>query len=92
MERQLNQLQPISSSLNPFCTPRTHFCWQFREIRTIAPIYGTISEPVFILQNGVTISSEQSRVHQFAGGVSGTIGELARHCSGEYIPAVSGTG
>jgi hypothetical protein len=57
VERQLNQLQPISSSLNPFALHEPFLLAVPGSSQADCDNLGTISNPLFILQNGVAVSS-----------------------------------
>jgi hypothetical protein len=57
VERQLNQLQPISNELNPFALHEPFLLNVPGATAADCDNLGTITDPVFALQNGVTISS-----------------------------------
>jgi hypothetical protein len=56
VERQLNQLSPISSAMNPFALHEPILTEVAGATAADCDNLGTISDPVFALQNGVTIT------------------------------------
>jgi hypothetical protein len=57
VERQLNQLQPIPPQLNPFALQEPFLLAVPGSANSDCTNLGTIDNPVFVLQNGVTITS-----------------------------------
>jgi len=57
VERQLNQLQPISPALNPFALHEPFLLAVPGSSQADCDNLGTTADPLFILQNGVTVSS-----------------------------------
>jgi hypothetical protein len=57
VERQLNQLQPISPALNPFALHEPFLLAVPGASQADCDNLGTLTNPLFILQNGVRVSS-----------------------------------
>ena len=57
VERQLNQLQPISPALNPFALHEPFLLAVPGSTQADCDNLGTINNPLFILQNGVAVSA-----------------------------------
>jgi hypothetical protein len=58
VERQLNQVQPISPALNPFAPNEPFLLAVPGSTQADCDNLGTITSPLFILQDGVTISPQ----------------------------------